>query len=213
MYIPRQFREDDPAVLQEFMRQNNFAVLVTHQGDDLHASHLPFMVDPSRGEHGALLAHMARANDQWPDFANYVVTSETLVIFQGPHAYITPSWYESTPTNVPTWNLTAVHAYGVPRIIEDHDEMYAMLKRLVGTHEDSRDQPWQIESSDEYVHKMIAAIVGFEIPIARLEGKFKLSQNRTQIDQAHVIEGLSASGSSQDAEVAALMRERLRITR
>src|SRR5260221_3049409 len=142
MYIPRQFREDDPAALREFMQQNNFAVLVTHQGDDLHASHLPFMVDPSRGEHGTLLAHMARANDQWHDLADSLGDAqgrEAMVIFHGPHAYITPSWYESAPTNVPTWNLTAVHAYGVPRIIEDHDEMYAMLKRLVGTHEDSRE--------------------------------------------------------------------------
>src|SRR5215813_12221966 len=113
MYIPRQFREDDPAVLQEFMGQNSFAVLVTHAGDHLHASHLPFMVDLSRGDHGTLLAHMARANDQWHDFADSA-GREALVIFQGPHAYITPSWYESAPTNVPTWNLTAVHAYGRP---------------------------------------------------------------------------------------------------
>ncbi|HLY24833.1 MAG TPA: FMN-binding negative transcriptional regulator [Aggregatilineales bacterium] len=210
MYIPRQFREDDPAVLQEFMRQNNFAVLVTQQGGDLHASHLPFLIDPSRGEHGTLLAHTARANDQWRDFADPSAAHEALVIFHGPHAYITPSWYESAPTNVPTWNLTAVHAYGLPRIIEDHAEMYAMLKRLVSVHEVNRERPWPMESSDNYIHQAIAAIVGFEIPIAHLEGKFKLSQNRSEIDQAQVIEGLSASGSLQDAEVAALMRERLR---
>ncbi|MHB8625023.1 MAG: FMN-binding negative transcriptional regulator [Aggregatilineales bacterium] len=205
MYIPKHFREDDPSVLHDLIEQYNFAALVTHHDDQLHATHLPFYLDKSRGEHGTLVAHMARANSQWRDFAD---NQEALVIFQGPHAYITPSWYENVPTNVPTWNMAVVHAYGIPKIIEDHDAMYAMLRRLVSAHESPREQPWPIESSEEYVHGRIAAIVGFELPIARLEGKFKLSQNRTEADQLRVIDGLGASGSPQDAEVASLMEQR-----
>ena|SRR5579864_2988776 len=205
MYIPKHFREDDPDTLFDLIERYNFGALVTHHSGELHATHLPFYVDRTRGEHGTLVAHMARPNPQWHDFASH---QEALVIFQGPHAYISPSWYESAPTNVPTWNMAVVHAYGIPQIIEDHDAMYAMLRHLVNNHEAQRERPWPIESSEEYVHGRIAAIVGFEIPIGRLEAKFKLSQNRNETDQSHVIEGLSNTGSSQDAEVSALMDRR-----
>ena len=205
MYIPKHFREDDPGVVFDLIERYNFGGLVTHHNGQLHATHLPFLLDRARGEQGTLLAHMARPNPQWHDF---VSDEEALVIFQGPHAYITPTWYESAPTNVPTWNMAVVHVYGIPKIIEDHGAMYAMLRQLVNAHEAYRETPWPIESSEEFVHNRIAAIVGFEIPIARLEAKFKLSQNRTETDQHHVIEGLSSSGSFQDAEVSALMAKR-----
>lgn len=205
MYIPKQFREDDRDTLFDLIEQYNFGVLVTHRNGELHATHLPFYVDRAHGEHGTLIAHMARPNPQWHDFAS---DQEALVIFQGPHAYITPSWYESSPTNVPTWNMAVVHAYGIPKIIEDHDAMYSMLRQLVNYHEVPRETPWPMESSEDYVHGRIAAIVGFEIPIVRLEAKFKLSQNRNETDQQHVIEGLSSTGNPQDAEVSALMKLR-----
>jgi transcriptional regulator len=205
MYIPKSFSEPDQNVLHEFMEQHSFAALVTSNNGQLVATHLPFYLDRSRGEHGTLVAHMARANPQWKDIGT---EQEALVIFQGPHAYITPSWYEPVPTNVPTWNMTIVHAYGVPRLIEDHDEMYAMLTRLVNDNEGGFESPWNIQNSEAYVHKTIAAIVGLEVPITRLEGKFKLSQNRSETDQQHVIEALSKSENETDRQVADLMDKR-----
>ena len=205
MYIPPSFKEADQSVLHAFMEQNSFAALVTSDGNQLVATHLPFYLDKSRGEHGTLVAHMARANQQWKTFDG---KQEALIIFQGPHAYITPSWYEQTPNNVPTWNMTVVHAYGVPRIIEDHDELYAMLSRLVHDNEAGFEKQWDIHNSEEYVHKQIAAIVGFSITITRLEGKYKLSQNRSEADQLHVIEALSQSPNEMDRQVAALMDKR-----
>jgi transcriptional regulator len=205
MYLPNSFREDDPALLHELMRQNNFAILVTQHDGAPFATHLPFMIDAQRGPHGTLLAHMARANPQWRDFA---AGREALVIFQGPHAYISPSWYAAMPS-VPTWNYAIVHAYGVPRIVEDHDRLYEILKRLVDTHEAAFEQPWRMELPDDYMDKMMRAIVGFEIEITRLEGKLKLSQNRSAIDQRQVVAALSESNDDLHAGVVALMQERL----
>jgi transcriptional regulator len=200
MYIPKHFREDDPATLYDLIRQHNFAALVTHHDGQLMASHLPFMVDAERG---LLLAHLARANPQWQDFAE---GREVLVIFQGPHAYITPSWYAAAPSNVPTWNYAVVHAYGTPRIVEDHAEMYAMLDQLVREHEAGFEHPWPMQASDDYVHRRIEAVVGLAIHITRLEGKFKLSQNRSEADRAQVIEGLAERSNPLDRATADLMR-------
>ena len=205
MYIPKHFSEPDQDVLHDFMEQHSFAALVTTNDGQLSATHLPFYLDRSRGDHGTLVAHMARANQHWKSINTEL---EALIIFQGPHAYITPSWYEPVPSNVPTWNMTIVHAYGTPRLIEDHDEMYAMLTRLVNENEHGFESPWDIQNSDEYVHRTIAAIVGVEIAITRLEGKFKLSQNRPEADQQHVIEALSQSANETDRQVADLMAKR-----
>src|SRR5579859_6204248 len=205
MYIPPYFREDDQRVLHDFMRHYNFAALVTLDGKQFRATHLPFLLDSDRGPHGTLIAHMARANQQWKTFDG---EQEALIIFQGPHAYVTPSWYDSAPSNVPTWNMTVVHAYGVPRIIEDHDQVYALLNRLVNDNETPFETPWQMQSSEAYVHRQIAAIVAFEIPIARLEGKYKLSQNRNEADRQRVAEELSQSDNTVDREVGALMKAR-----
>lgn len=205
MYIPKKFSETDPGVLYAFMEQHNFAALVTVNNGQLLATHLPFALDRARGEHGTLVAHLARANPQWKDIST---DQEALVIFQGPHAYITPSWYEPNPTNVPTWNMTVVHAYGIPRLIENHDELYAMLTRLVNDHERGFESPWDIRNSEAYVHRAIDAVVGIEIPITRIEGKFKLSQNRSETDQQHVIEALSGSPNEMDRQVGQLMDRR-----
>jgi transcriptional regulator len=200
MYIPKSNRADDRAQLHELMRQYNFATLVTqHQGAPF-ATHLPFLLDAERGAHGTLLAHMARANPQWRDFA----AGEALVIFQGPHAYISPSWYQSHPS-VPTWNYAVAHAYGAPRLIEDHDTLYRMLELLVDTHEAAFPQPWRLNLPEDYMGKMMRAVVGFEIEITRLEGKLKLSQNRSETDQARVIEALARSDYPLDRDLANLM--------
>jgi transcriptional regulator len=202
MYIPGSFRADDPALLHDLIRHYNFAALVTQHEGAPFATHLPFTLDTARGQHGTLLAHMARANSQWRDFAD---RREALVIFQGPHAYVSPSWYETTPS-VPTWNYAVVHAYGVPRIIEDRDQLYIMLENLVDTHEAARTPPWRMRLPDDYVDRMMRAIVGFEIAITRLEGKLKLSQNRSESDQRRVMVELAASDDPLSVDVAEMMR-------
>jgi transcriptional regulator len=202
MYIPNSFREDDAGELHELIRQYNFGILVTQHDGAPFATHLPFLIDASRGPHGVLLAHMARANPQWRDFAG---GGEALAIFQGPHAYISPSWYEVAPS-VPTWNYAVAHAYGTPRVVDDHGKLYAMLERLVHTHESPREAPWRMELPEEYMDRMMRAVVGFEIEITRLEGKLKLSQNRPANDRRRVTEALAASGDALDRAVAGMMR-------
>jgi transcriptional regulator len=146
---------------------------------------------------------MAHANSQWHTFEE---GQEALVIFQGPHAYITPSWYEAELA-VPTWNYAVVHAYGVPHLIEDKTKLYSLLQTLVQTYEAGFEQPWAFESlPDDYVQKMMQGIVGFEIPINRLEGKFKLSQNRPASDQTTVAAALSENQDELSTGVAALMK-------
>ena len=204
MYTPKHFAIDDPAEISAFMQHYNFAALVTVQDGQLTATHLPFMLDSERGAHGTLIAHMARANPQWQAFNS---GQEVLVIFAGPHAYVSPSWYEEVPTNVPTWNYTAVHAYGVPTIIDDDEAVYAILAQLVQEHEARFQHPWSMQSSDDYVRRRISAIVAFEIPVMRLEGKYKLSQNRSAADQFSVAAHLFASNDPLAAATAEMMRD------
>ena len=206
MYIPKLYREDDVAALHGLMQAHSFATLVTQRDGAPYATHLPLALCPEAGPYGALVGHVARANPQWRDFD---AEREALVIFQGPHTYVSPSWYTAQPS-VPTWNYAAVHAYGAPRIIEDDAELYEALQQLVQTYETPREQPWTMNGPDEFLRKMMRAIVGFVIPIARLEGKYKMSQNRSPEDQEQVIEQLASQGEPLDAAVAALMRQRLR---
>lgn len=206
MYIPSFNREDDVQTLHEFMRTYSFATLITQQEGVPLASHLPFMLDSERGQYGTLLCHFARGNAQWRSLNPQ---QEVLVIFQGPHAYITPSWYAVHPS-VPTWNYAVVHAYGLPRIVDDEQELYKMLRLLVQTNEAGFAQPWELQPVDDYLHKMMRGVVGVEIEITRLEGKFKLSQNRTPGEQANLIEELSASSSAEEQQVAELMRRRMK---
>ncbi|MEO8608296.1 MAG: FMN-binding negative transcriptional regulator [Chloroflexota bacterium] len=198
MYIPKSFAIADAETLYAFMRAHNFATLVTQHDGHLTASSIPFMVDSERG---MLRAHLARANDQW----NYFDGSESLVIFQGAHAYISPTWYEEHPS-VPTWNYTAVHVYGAPQLIDGDATIRLMLKELVGNHEGGRDPEWTMALPEDYLQKMLKAIVVFEIPIARVEGKFKMNQNRSTVDQENVIAHLSASPEPLDQQTADVMR-------
>lgn len=204
MYIPAHFREDDRATLQQFIQEYSFGILVTQHEGTLVANHFPFVLDVERGSLGTLQGHMARGNAQWRMFEE---TREVLVIFQGPHSYVSPSWYvDDQATSVPTWNFAAVHAYGRARVLEDSAELYRILQATVQTNEARFEHPWQIALEDEYVQRL-KAIVGFEIEITRLEGKFKLSQNRSATDQQQVIATLHESLSP---ETAALMRQRLK---
>ncbi|MFN8372543.1 MAG: FMN-binding negative transcriptional regulator [Anaerolineae bacterium] len=202
MYIPKSFQETDLSVLHAFMQEHNFATLVTNAAGELAATHLPLMLDTTRGEYGTLLGHMAKANAQWKAFAE----QPSLLIFHGAHTYISPNWYTTHPS-VPTWNYAVVHAYGTPRIIDDSHAVEAMLQTLVTHHEAGFSPSWEMDLPDDYMHTMMQAIVAFEIPITRLEGKFKLSQNRSQEDQARVTEALLASTYPPDRQVGTLMQE------
>ena len=200
MYIPKSFAETDAATLYQFMRANNFAALVSQHDGHMVATHLPLLVDSERG---VLKAHLARANPQWKSFDG----REALVIFQGPHAYVSPSWYETHPS-VPTWNYSTVHVYGAPRLIDDDAVIRATLRELVENHERGRRPEWEMALPDDYFETMLKAIVAFELPIERVEGKFKLSQNRSDVDQASVIAHLAESAYPSDVEAARLMAER-----
>jgi transcriptional regulator len=198
MYMPEAFREDDLALLQSFIRENSFGTLVTLQEGLPVANHFPFLLDAERGPKGTLLAHMARANSQWRSLSE---TQEVLVIFQGPHTYVSPSWYiHDRMGSVPTWNYAVVHAYGLPRLIEDLQELYDLLRASVESFEAPFEQPWTLHESNQYLQKM-KSIVGFAVQITRLEGKFKLSQNRPVTDRERVIDALK----KQDSTVADLM--------
>ncbi len=201
MYIPDAFRETDRAAMHQLMRQNSFATLITINGGAPLASHLPILLDPDRGEHGTLSAHMARANPQWRDFGD---GREALAIFQGPHAYVSPSWYETHPS-VPTWNYAVVHAYGIARPIEDRSELRRLLQASVEFYESGFEKPWAFELPEKFVEKMMDMIVGFEIPISRIEGKFKLSQNRPEGDRNLVERTLAESADPVAKAVAELM--------
>ncbi len=205
MYIPAHFREDDLATLQAFMREYSFATLVstTDEGVPI-ATSLPFLLESEPAPYGTLKAHMALGNPQWRTFRQ---DREVLVLFQGPHAYITPSWYEET-LSVPTWNYAMVHAYGIPRIMEDPATLYEFLKMLIQTHEAQFSEPWPFEQlPGEYVEKMMKGIVGFSIEISRLEGKFKMSQNRMPRERARVAEELRKSQDPSRRVVGELVRD------
>lgn len=203
MYLPKHFREDDLTRLQDFMRQNPFAIVITTQNGIPIASHIPLILDPQHGTYGTLVGHFALGNEQWRTFDG---SQEVLVIFQGPHAYISPSWYEEPATTVPTWNYTTVHAYGTPRIINDLTELVSALAEQVQTYEAAFEQPWGLDQSDAAVQKKARGIVGFALPIARIEGKFKLNQNRSRADQQRVVAKLE---DMQERGVAALMQNNL----
>ena len=200
MYIPSHFAETDPGYLAHLIREHPFGLLITQSEDGMQASHLPLQYEPERGANGTLVAHMARANPQWQVFGE----SEVLVVFSGPHAYISPRWY-TTPVNVPTWNYVAVHAYGVPQVLDDPREC---LNNLVTEIEQVAEQPWSMETMPEdYLSKLVAHVVAFEIPVSRLEGKAKLGQNRPPVDRLSAIEGLRETGDAMAAQVANLMEK------
>ncbi|MHB8454131.1 MAG: FMN-binding negative transcriptional regulator [Acidiferrobacterales bacterium] len=200
MYIPEYFRELGRERLDSFVRQHGFGTLISNHDGLPFASHLPFLLE--RGDDGVakLLGHMARANPQWQSLNN---GDQVLAIFQGPHAYISPSWYLSP--GVPTWNYAAVHVYGTASTVDDAQFVRNLLERLTTRHEAHLSRPWEPGIPEAQFERMLGAIVAFEIRIARIEGKFKLSQNRSEQDRSQVIEQLRRRGSSLDAELARLM--------
>jgi transcriptional regulator len=204
MYLPQAFAEPRADVLAEFMRRHAFATLVTTGAGGLVASHVPLLYDADHGPHGRLLGHLARNNPQLADLAG---GREAMAIFHGPHAYVSPTWYEAQPS-VPTWNYAVVHAYGTAEAVTDPAAVTALLARLAATYEDGRDPAWRMDDQPErFIEGMKRGIGAFAIAVTRLEGKFKLNQNRSAADRRHVVAALAA-GDAESAAVAALMRER-----
>lgn len=204
MYVPSKFRVDDQEKLFAFVRENSFATVVAQGGDGAPlASHLPLLLREGEGGGAVLLGHMARANPQWRQFAP---DREALAVFHGPHGYISPSWYESDQV-VPTWNYAAVHAYGIPQIVESGERIAAIVDETVAEYESGFETPWKADLSGEFRANLLKAIVGFEIPIVRLEGKFKLGQNRLETDVRGACAGLEAGGGAGDALLARMMKQ------
>jgi len=200
MFIPKSFEVTETPVLHDLIETESFGILVGQHEDAPYASHIPFLLDRDRGPHGTLIAHLARNNPQGTAFDG---TQELLAVFQGPHGYISPRWYN--PGNaVPTWNYAVVHAYGMPRTITDPDKIRDQQERLVAAHEGA--DGWRMDSQPaDYIDGMLGGITAFEMPITRLEGKFKLSQNRSRADQMSVIARLRQSKRPGDATLANLM--------
>jgi transcriptional regulator len=205
MYLPPHFAETRVPVLHAAIRAAGLATLVTHGDAGIEASHVPMLLDPEPAPFGTLIGHVARDNPQ----RQADRTGESLAIFLGPDAYVSPSAYETkrrTGKVVPTWNYVAIHAYGRLEWFGDEARLRALVTRLTERHEARRAAPWAVtDAPDDYVRSMLAAIVGFALPIARLEGKWKMSQNRPAEDRAGVVRTLESEGRS---EIAALVAER-----
>jgi len=206
MYLPKDFTEERVPVLHEAIRQARIGALVTLGEAGLEASHVPMLIDPEPAPHGTLMGHIARTNPQWRRPAAGV---QALAMFLGPNAYISPAWYatkQQTGKVVPTWNYVAIHAYGEVRFFDDADRLLRLVTRLTETHEAGRAQPWAVSDAPAtYIQTMLKGIVGFELPVARLEGKWKMSQNRPAQDRAGTIEGLRREGGPAEAAVAEIV--------
>ena len=206
MYLPSAFRQDDLAELHAQLQASPFALLTSAGAAGVQASHLPLLLAPDEGEFGTLYGHFARANPHWRDLQG---GAEELAVFSGPDAYISPGWYPAKAEHskvVPTWNYIAVHARGPVELIEEPERLLQIVSRLSDQHESGRERPWAVSDAPrEYIDSMLRAIVGFALPIRRLEGKWKLGQNRSAADQAGVRDGLAASTSPGDRELAARM--------
>ncbi len=204
MYVPKHFQENELAVLQTLMSEHSFATLVSTGEDELPlATLLPFVFEPEPEPFGTLRAHMALGNPQWRTLGRE--DRQVLVIFQGPHSYITPSWYENE-LSVPTWDYAALQVYGYSRLIEDRDALYTHLQKLVDKHESQFAQRWQLERlPSDYLAQMMKGVVGFEIEITSLTGKFKMSQNRSESERARISAELGASPDPVRCEVGRLV--------
>jgi transcriptional regulator len=210
MYIPKFNEETRTPVLHALMRERPLASLVTVGRSGLFASHLPMVLDDHVAPLGLLRCHVSRANAQWKNFDPAV---EALAIFSGAGHYISPNWYaekQETGKVVPTWNYAVVHAYGHLKVIEDTDWLRAHVESLVAIHEAGSAKPWKVSDAPaEYVASQLRGIVGFEMKIERLEGKWKVSQNRSESDRRGVVEGLEALGSDEAEEMARLVEDAL----
>ena len=208
MYTPKAFEVTDLAQLHAAMRQSELATLVSMATQGLVATHLPLLLDETKGEYGTITGHVSRANLQWRESDP---NAEALIIFLGLDTYVSPNWYPAKQENgrvVPTWNYAAIHAYGRLTFFEDPEWLRIMVTELTKRHESSFPAPWQVTDAPAvYIDSQLKAIVGFEFRIVRLEGKQKFNQNRAVQDRLGVIEGLRGLGNERKTEVAELMEE------
>lgn len=198
MYTPKRFEVNDKEKLVEFIEANSFGILFSQNENGPVATHLPFLI---KGD--TLIGHMAKMNSHWQE-----VDKEVLVVFSGPHAYISPSWYEEEDV-VPTWNYVAVHVYGEFTPIFEGEELEEILKDSVQFYESAMPEPWSIDSENDYYHRSLKAIVGFKIKITRMEGKWKLNQNHSQARQERVVRQLEKSKDANATAIADLMKRNL----
>jgi transcriptional regulator len=203
MYTPKLYREEDRSKILEFIQQNEFATLVSYDGQRPVASHL-LMEVIEEGDRLLINSHMSRANSLWKSFES---NPEVLVIFQGPHTYISPTWYNHV--NVPTWNYQAVHLYGRPRLVTEYQEAYQLLKRLVERHEGSGHYNMETLPQD-FVEKEIRGIMAFQIEVTGIEANYKLSQNRNDEDYWNIVSHLDQRDDEISHEVADAMKEQRR---
>jgi transcriptional regulator len=208
MYIPRANEENRVSVMQALMVSHPLATLVTLGDSGLFASHIPMVLDNDGSQFGVLKGHLSRANRQWRDF---VPTVDALAIFAGHQHYISPNWYPGTREHgkeVPTWNYVVVHAYGPLKVIQDHDWLLTNVEKLTNIHEAGSPVPWKVsDAPKEFIKSQLNGIVGLELPIQRLQGKWKVSQNRTESERKGVVEGLSKLNSPGSLAMKALMEE------
>lgn len=201
MYIPKQFKMDNDEVMYDFIEKNSFAILFSQHNGEPYATHLPLLLNK---EKGFLYGHFARPNEQWKD----IVNQKVLVIFQGPHCYISPSWYETNQA-VPTWNYVTIHVYGQLEIVEDEQEVFESLLDMVKKYE-RPDSSYHLENVDEnYIKGMGKGIVGFKININKIEGKAKLSQNHPEARQELIIKQLENSADQNEIHIAQLMKKNI----
>jgi transcriptional regulator len=209
VYLPPVFSETRPDVLIAHIARHDFGTLISHSADGLVASRIPFLVEPAPAAAAdtvlILKGHLARAN---PQVVHLAAGNEVLAVFAGPHAYVSPTWYQTGPS-VPTWNYADVHAYGRVRLLADETALRALLHALAERHEQGNAAPWRLaDQPADYLQTMLAGIIGFEIAVNRLEGKFKLSQNRPAADRPRIIAALAGRGDDDARAVARLMQSR-----
>lgn len=211
MFLPPQFAETRLEVLHALIRSRPLGTWVATAGGELIANHLPLLLDETRGPHGTLYCHVARPNPVVAHAAGTALPS--VVCFHGPQAYVTPSWYPGKQAHgkaVPTWNYAVVHAHGQATFIDDRDWLLQHVDALTATQEQSREHPWKVSDAPaSYIEQMLRAIVGVEIRIDRIEGKWKASQNRPEMDRRGVVDGLLQEGAAESLAMAALVRQHL----
>ncbi len=203
VYLPKWFMTQDDEAIARLVAQYPFATLITPSGAEPQISHLPLLHRADPAPHGALIGHVARANPHWQLLAD----RPSIAVFQGPHAYVSPSWYTEPATMVPTWNYAVVHVHGNVEVVDDRDDKLATVKELTARFESERDAPWHLQLEGAKLDAMLGAIVAFRMTITRIDAKFKLSQNRGAADRDRVIVGLQAEDHADATATAEWMAD------
>ncbi|UKS27944.1 FMN-binding negative transcriptional regulator [Paenibacillus sp. HWE-109] len=204
MYTPKAFEMNDLSTIVKFIREHSFGILFSQHGKEPFATHLPFLLDEHKYEQGVLISHMAKANPHWKDLDN----KEVLVVFSGPHAYISPSWYEE-PNHAPTWNYISVHVYGKFRRIENSDQIKEIISNTVQYYESPLPDPWTVNYDNKFINGLMNGLIAFEIKIDKLEGTCKLSQNHSTLKQKRLVRGLKSFNQNDSYEIGRIIEKRL----